>query len=307
MNLLRARFRVRQIQKGKKNNGQPRLTAKVTGKQQQKKKQDFSLNNDEIEELTSWIFSTQEAAQVEAEIRPQVAGSPRVKLSSERERFTKHLLSVEQEANFRLLIAGFCCKFATLASDCSKLPAKQNRKAVFSAAWMKLLSNFRSGKSSQERLIVERFLVGQHFNIEMVHAVISLVHELVYTCVHSHIQGRKLSDTTLDTRTSRLCTESDETLYRYCGAALHRMIKLRRETLQHKKGRGRVSRERKGIMELELDLLQDLKMEDKLSLSPGLQNSDEGNLVFPRTELFPFLRHVDEKVRMYVSSRATQT
>ena len=62
-----------------------------------------------------------------------------MKLSSERERFAKHMLSVEQEANFRLLIAGFCRKFATLASDCSKLPDKQNRKAVLSAAWMKLL------------------------------------------------------------------------------------------------------------------------------------------------------------------------
>ena len=64
-----------------------------------------------------------------------------------------------------------------------------------------------------------------------------------------------MSDTTLDTRTSRLRMESDETLYRYCGAALYRIIKLRRETLQQKKGRARVSRERKGIMELELDLL----------------------------------------------------
>jgi len=32
----------------------------------------------------------------------------------------------------------------------------------------------------------------------VVHAVISLVHELVYTRVHWHIQGRKMSDTTLD-------------------------------------------------------------------------------------------------------------
>ena len=285
--------------KRRKNDSQPRSTGKATGKQQKKKKQSFSLNNDEVEELTSWIFSTQEADQVEAEIRPQVASSPRVKLFSERELFTKHMLSEEQKANFWLLIAGFCRKFSTLASDCSKLPDKQNRKAVFSAAWMKLLSNFRSGKSSQERLIVERFLVGQHFNIEVVHAVISLVHELVYTCVHSHIQRRKLSDTTSDTRTSTLCTESDETLYRYCGAALHRMIKLRRETLLQKKGRGRVSRERKGIMELELDLLQDLTMKDKSSLSPGLQNLDEGNLVFPRTELIPFLRHVDDNVREF--------
>ena len=56
---------------------------------------------------------------MEAEIRPQVASSPRVKLFSERERFTKHMLSEEQKANFRLLIAGFCRKFSTLASDCS--------------------------------------------------------------------------------------------------------------------------------------------------------------------------------------------
>jgi len=124
---------------------------------------------------------------VEAEIRPQVAGSPRVKVFSERECFTKHLLSEEQKAIFWLLIAGFCCKFATLVSDCSKLLDKKNRKATFSVAWMKLLSNFRTGKSSQERLIVERFLVGQHFNIEVVHAVISIVHEMVlYLCPYAY-------------------------------------------------------------------------------------------------------------------------
>ena len=41
------------------------------------------------------------------------------------------------------------------------------------------------------------------------------------------------------------------------------MIKVQRETLQQKKGRGRILRERKGIMELELHFLQDLTMEDK--------------------------------------------
>ena len=287
--------------KRRKNDSQPRSTGEVTEKKQRKmnKKQNDSLNNNEMEELTTWIFSIQEAAQVEAEIRPQVAGSPRVKFFSGRERFAQHMLSEEQKANFQLLIAGFCRKFSTLVSECSKLPDKQNRKAAFSAAWMKLLSNFRSGKLSQERLIVERFLVDQQFNIEVVHAVISLVHELVYTCVHSHIQGRKMSDATLDTRTSRLCAESDETLYRYCGAALHRMMKLRRETLQEKKGRGKVSHERKGIMELELDLLQDLTMEDKSSMSLSLQNLDEGSLVFPIPELLPFLRRVDDNIREF--------
>ena len=81
---------------------------------------------------------------MEAEIRLQVAGSPCVKVFSERECFTKHLLSEEQKAIFWLLIAGFCRKFATLVSDCSKLLDKKNRKGAFSVAWMKLLETLRS-------------------------------------------------------------------------------------------------------------------------------------------------------------------
>ena len=54
----------------KKKNSPPQSTGKPTEKQQQKKnKKHFSLNNVEIEELTSWIFSTQEAALVEVEIK----------------------------------------------------------------------------------------------------------------------------------------------------------------------------------------------------------------------------------------------
>ena len=41
-------------------------------------------------------------------------------------------------------------------------------------------------------------------------------------------------------------------------------------------------------------------MEDKSSLSLSLQNLDEGNLVFLRTELFPLLSgHVDVKIREF--------
>ena len=75
-----------------KNDSQPRSTGKATEKQQQKKNnnQEFSLNNDELEGLTSWTFSTQEAAQVETEIRPQVAGSPRVKVDCRQRKGTLH-------------------------------------------------------------------------------------------------------------------------------------------------------------------------------------------------------------------------
>ena len=89
--------------KKRKNDRQPRST----GEKQRKKnkKQNDSLNNNEMEELTTWIFSVKEAPQVEAEIRPQVAGSPRVKLFSGRERFAQHMLSEEQKASHSWILS----------------------------------------------------------------------------------------------------------------------------------------------------------------------------------------------------------
>ena len=124
-----------------------------------------------MKELTSWIFSTQEANEVEVHIRSCLLESPRVTSTKERSRFTKHLLCEAQKANFQLLIVGFCRKFSTLVSKCDTLSDKQNRKAAFSVAWMKMLVNFQVRKPTQERMIIERFLVGQQFSPEVVHAV----------------------------------------------------------------------------------------------------------------------------------------
>ena len=209
--------------------------------------------------------------------------SQRVKSVKEQERFAKHLISEPQKANFQLLIVGFCRKFSTLVSECHLLADKPNRKAAFSVAWMRMLGNFQAGKDTQERLIIERFLAGQsegqQFSPEVVHAVVSVIHELVYCTIHSHIQLKK-STSTSELRNSRLAVESDDTLFRYCGAALRRMIKLRKETLQQKKGRGKVSSERRPVMEKEMDVLNALVMKDKSSLSWSLKNLDEGNLIF---------------------------
>lgn len=82
---------------------------------------------------------------------------------------------------------------------------------------------------------MERFLVGQQFDNEMENAAVSLVHKMVCSCVHRNFQGRKMANTTSDTMASKMEPESEETLYRYCGAAPHRTIKLRRETLQQQK------------------------------------------------------------------------
>ena len=42
---------------------------------------------------------------MEAEIRPQAAGNPRVKLFSGRERFAQHMLSEEQKTSHRWILS----------------------------------------------------------------------------------------------------------------------------------------------------------------------------------------------------------
>ena len=84
--------------------------------------------------------------------------------------------------------------------------------------------------------------------------------------------------------------ESDDILYRFCVASLHRMIKLREEMLEGKKGRGELSNQRKPIMTKELQILHELLLKDKTNIPASLKTLDEGNLKFPKTELLPFLR-----------------
>ena len=71
--------------------------------------------------------------------------------------------------------------------------------------------------------------------------------------------------------------ESEDTLYRYCGASLHRMIKLREETLAGKKERGELSGERKPVITKELQILRELLMKDKSNIPESLKTLDEGN------------------------------
>jgi len=79
------------------------------------------------------------------------------------------------------------------------------------------------------------------------------------------------------------------------------MIELRKETLQQKKGRGKVSPERRPVVEKELELLTLLVVKDKSDISQSLKNLDEGNLVFPWMELLPFLQEVDSNVREFAT------
>ena len=71
------------------------------------------LSFSEMDELSSWVFSNEEAMKVESELRPQLLKSPRLKAFEECRKFASHLTSEAQRDNFSLLITGFCRKFVS--------------------------------------------------------------------------------------------------------------------------------------------------------------------------------------------------
>ena len=77
---------------------------------------------------------------------------------------------------------------------------KKNKKAVFTMAWMKFLLNFQAQKTTQERIIVERFSSSASstttFTPEAVHAVISVIHEKVYDIIQIELSRKKLESST---------------------------------------------------------------------------------------------------------------
>lgn len=100
---------------------------------------------------------------------------------------------------------------------------------------------------------------------------------------------------TLDTRTNWK-KKTNDTLCLYCGATLHRMIKLCEETLVGRKGCRELLEKRKLIMDQQKEILCELLIKDKTKIPASLKTLDDGISMFPRTELLLFLRSVDNKV-----------
>ena len=115
---------------------------------------------------------------------------------------------------------------------------RKNKKAAFTVAWMKFLLNFQAQKTTQERIIVERFSSSAPsttaFTPETVHAVIRIIHEKVYDIIQIEVSRKKLeSSTSVASSSSKaeLREERDKVFYRFGGAAPNQAIKPRKQTL----------------------------------------------------------------------------
>ena len=117
---------------------------------------------------------------------------------------------------------------------------------------MKFLLNFQAQKTTQERIIVERFSSSAPSTTtpipKTVHAVIGVIHEKVYDIIQIKVSRKKLeSSTSVASSSSKAETQRGKRqgIYRFGGAAPNRVIKPRKQTLSltldGKKGRANLS------------------------------------------------------------------
>ena len=78
---------------------------------------------------------------------------------------------------------------------------KKNEKAAFTVAWMKFLLNFQAQKTTQERIIVERFSSSAPSTQpsllrQSTHLLVHVIHEKAYDIIQIDVSRKKLESST---------------------------------------------------------------------------------------------------------------
>ena len=97
---------------------------------------------------------------------------------------------------------------------------KRHKRAAFTVACIKFLLNFQAQKTTQDRIILERFSSSApsttNFTPETVHAVISVIHEKLYDIIQIEVGRKKLeSSTSVASSSSRVETQPERKETRY--------------------------------------------------------------------------------------------
>ena len=111
----------------------------------------------------------------------------------------------------------------------------KKQKAAFTVAWMKFLLNFHAQKTTQERIIVERFSyqVRQTLRLRQSTQLLVSFTKKVNVIIYSEVSRKKLeSSTSVASSSSKAETQPErKETRRFGGAAPNRVIKPRKQTL----------------------------------------------------------------------------
>ena len=176
--------------------------------------------------------------------------------------------------------------------------AKSEKKARLSHCWTQQLTTFL--RTAVWLNVCEDYgssvLRGDQISI------LSCIAEAVYDFVHIHEQEKTLHEVVMESTKEQV--EDKVILHRLAGAALYRMMKVRRNTVEGKKGSMKVTDSTKGILEDELHLLNRMKRQDMSALPRELNvHLNEGGLYFIRDEFIEFVEEVDNHTRKFASER----
>ena len=94
--------------------------------------------------------------------------------------------------------------------------------------------------------------------------------------------------------------DSDDVLYRFCGAALASMLHSRYQLIRT------CPLGKKDAVSQEISLLQSVNSKEKSHIPNYLQYRDRGFMYFPGEQFLPFLRAVDRNVRQYTNPECFQ-
>ena len=105
-----------------------------------------------------------------------------------------------------------------------------------------------------------------------------------------------------DTSKCALQHEPDEVYLRFGGGALADMFKQRYKDMRSKSK----SSETKDIISQEIQVLQWIRRVDKSTLPASFTYRDQGGMYFPDDDFLPFIRNLDECVRVSANEDAFQ-
>lgn len=187
-----------------------------------------------------------------------------------------------------------------------------DKKAELCVSWIKYLDNFKPGRNTEERRLLEAVFAEDKYSAHEIHSVSKELHQSVYSLIHANAYETKKKELFPENAEvlSSPPEESMDKIYSFAGASLHRMKKKRSKALA---GKGsEVKKSRIKDVEDELRFLEKLSHDDKQQVKKTstflreldfAEGSERGGLTLPASELLPFLRELDGKVRELINTK----
>ena len=168
---------------------------------------------------------------------------------------------------------------STSSMDDIGLPVSENKDLARSCAdWVKFCDKAGVNQESRNRVMMV-----------MCAAVYNFLLQRVSQFIKEEIVGEQSANNATSYE------DSDDVLYRFCGAALASMLHSRYKLIRT------CPLERKDAVSMEISLLQSVNSKEKSHIPNYLQYRDRGFMYFPSESFLPFLRAVDKSVKKYTN------